>query len=212
MTNAVLAKLRAFVAGTPVEECELCAQTISVEHEHLLEPEARRVFCACGACAQLVAEEPREDQRKSARYLRVERRAARLPELDFDDAIWAELSIPVGLAFFTTRSRTGEVVATFPGRAGLIESFVPLKAYSELERRFPVLKEIAPDIEALLVRRTLRHQDYFRVSIDHCYELSGLLRGSDAPLSTPELAVVQTFFTTLGDHADQRRHSRRPGS
>ena len=211
MTNAVLAKLRAFVAGTPVEECELCAQTISVEHEHLLEPEARRVFCACGACAQQVVEEPR-DERKSARYLRVQRGAARLTELDFDDAIWAELSIPVGLAFFTMRSRTGEVVATFPGRAGLIEAFVPLRAYSELERRFPVLKGIAPDVEALLVRRTLRHQDYFRVSIDHCYELVGLLRGSDAPLSTPELAVVQTFFTGLDDQADPRRHSRRPGS
>ncbi len=211
MTNAVLAKLRAFVAGTPVEECELCAQTISVEHEHLLEPEARRVFCACCACAQQVVEEPREE-RKSARYLRVQRGAVRLAELDFDDAIWAELSIPVGLAFFTTRSRTGEVVATFPGRAGLIEAFVPLKAYSELERRFPVLKGIAPDVEALLVRRTLRHQDYFRVSIDHCYELSGLLRGSDAPLSTPELAVVQSFFAGLDDQADPRRHSRRPGS
>lgn len=214
MTNAVLAKLRAFVAGTPVEECELCAQTISVEHAHLLAPDARRVFRACGACAQAIAEEQREeqrDERKSARYLRVERRAQRLLELDFDDAVWAELSIPVGLAFFTTRSRTGEVVATFPGRAGLIEAFVPLKAFSDLERRFPVLKGIAPDVEALLVRRTLRHQDYFRVSIDHCYELAGLLRGSDAPLSTPELAVVQAFFTSLDDH-DQRRHSRRPAS
>jgi len=210
MTNAVLAKLRAFVAGTPVEACELCAQVITAEHEHLLEPEARRVFCACGACARLERGEV-EDHRR-ARFLRVERRALRLPELDLDDAAWAELGIPAGLAFFTMRSRTGEVVATFPGRAGLIEAFVPLKAYSDLERRFPVLRGIAPDVEALLVRRTLRHQDYFRVSIDHCYELVGLLRGSDAPLSTPELAVVQTFFAALDQQADQRRHSRRPGS
>jgi len=209
MTNAVLAKLRAFVSGTPVEECELCAEAISAEHEHLLEPDARRVFCACGACAQLFVEEHRQ---KGARYLRVDRRASRLAELEFDDGVWAELSVPVGLAFFTMRSRTGEVVATFPGRAGLIESFVPLKAYSELERRFPVLKGILPDVEALLVRRSLRHQDYFRVSIDHCYELAGLLRGADAPLSSPELAVVQAFFTRLDDQADQRRHSRRPGS
>ncbi|MES1187441.1 MAG: DUF5947 family protein [Myxococcales bacterium] len=209
MTNAVLAKLRAFVSGTPIEECELCAQAISAEHEHLLEPDARRVFCACGVCAQLFIEEPRQ---KGARYLRVDRRASRLAELEFDDAVWAELSVPVGLAFFTMRSRTGEVVATFPGRAGLIESFVPLKAYSELERRFPVLRGILPDVEALLVRRSLRHQDYFRVSIDHCYELAGLLRGADAPLSSPELAVVQAFFARLDDQADQRRHSRRPGS
>lgn len=209
MTNAVLAKLRAFVAGTPVEECELCAQAISVEHEHLLEPDARRVFCACGPCARLFIE---EHQQKGARYLRVDRRASRLLELEFDDAVWAELSVPVGLAFFTMRSRTGEVVATFPGRAGLIESFVPLRAYSELERRFPVLKGILPDVEALLVRRSLRHQDYFRVSIDHCYELAGVLRGADAPLSSPELAAVQAFFNRLDDQADQRRHSRRPGS
>jgi hypothetical protein len=38
------------------------------------------------------------------------------------------------------------------------------------------------------------------------------LRGADAPLSSPELAVVQNFFNRLDDQADQRRHSRRPGS
>jgi Family of unknown function (DUF5947) len=208
MTNAVLALFRAFVAGAPVEACELCAEVIAVEHEHLLEPDARRVFCACAACARLLAEEQKQ---RGARYLRVERRALRLLELELDDAVWAELGVPVGLAFFTMRSRTGEVVATFPGRAGLIESFVPLKAYSELERRFPTLTGILPDVEALLVRRSLRRQDYFRVSIDHCFELAGLLRSSDAPLSSPELAVVQTFFARLDDQADQRRHSRRPG-
>jgi hypothetical protein len=185
----VLAKLRALVTGTSGEACELCAEAISAEHEHLLEPDARRVFCACLACAQLLAQ---EQQRQGARYLRIEHRAARLQDLDIDDDTWTELSVPVGLAFFTTKSRTGEVVATFPGRAGLIESFVPLKAWSDLERRFPILKGILPDVEALLVRRTLRHQDYLQVSIDHCYELSGLLRSSEAPLSAP------------------RRHSRRP--
>jgi hypothetical protein len=131
-------------------------------------------------------------------------------ELDIDDPTWAELGVPVGLAFFTVRSRTGEVVATFPGRAGIIESFVPLRVWSELERRFPLLKGILPDVEALLVRRTSRHQDYFQVSLDHCYELSGLLRASDAPLSSPELAVVHGFFTRLDEQTGQRRHSRRP--
>jgi hypothetical protein len=209
MPNAVLAKLRAFVTGTPVEECELCAESISVEHEHLLEPDARRVFCACQACAALFVQ---EQQRQGARYLRVQRRSARLHELDIDDAVWADLGVPVGLAFFTMRSRTAEVVATFPGRAGIIESFVPLKTWSVLERRYPVLKGILPDVEALLVRRTSRHQDYFQASIDHCYELAGLLRGADAPLSSPELAVVHSFFTRLDEQAGHRRHSRRPGA
>jgi len=205
----VLAKLRAMVTGVPVEECELCAESISVEHAHLLEQDARRVFCACQACAALFSQ---EQQRQGARYLRVERRAARLHELDIDDSAWADLGVPVGLAFFSARARTGEVVATFPGRAGIIESFVPLKAWRELERRFPLLKNIQPDVEALLARRTARHQDYFQVSIDHCYELSGLLRSADAPLSSPELAAVHGFFTRLDEQAGQTRHSRRPGA
>ncbi len=209
MTNAVLARLRAFVTGTPLEECELCAQAISLEHEHLLEPEARRVFCACPACAALFAQ---EQQRQGARYLRVRRRAARLSEVDIDDGTWVELGVPVGLAFFTTRSRTGEVVATFPGRAGIIETFVPLKAWSELEQRHPAIKSVLPDVEALLVRRTLRQRDYYQVSIDHCYELSGLLRAADAPLSSPELAVVQSYFARLDEQAGQHRHSRRPSA
>jgi len=211
MTNAVLAKLRAFVTGSPIEECELCAESISVDHEHLLEPDARRVFCACRACASLFSQ---EQQRQGARYLRVQRRAARLPEVEIDDAAWADLGVPVGLAFFTMRSRTAEVVATFPGRAGIIESFVPLRAWSELERRFPVIKGILPDVEAFLVRRTSRHQDYFQVSVDHCYELSSLLREADAPMSSPELSVVQNFFVRLDEqtHGGQSRHSKRPGA
>jgi hypothetical protein len=208
MTHAVLAKLRAFVTGVPVEECELYAASISVEHEHLLEPDARRVFCACQACAALLAQ---EQERPRARYLRVERRASRLRELDIDDAVWADMGVPVGLAFFSVRARTGEIVATFPGRAGMIESLVPLKAWSELERRYPLLRGIRPDVEALLARRSARHQDYFQVSIDHCYELSGLLRGPESPLSPPELALVPGFFSRLDEQAGQRRHSRRPG-
>jgi hypothetical protein len=208
MPNAVLAKLRALVTGRPVEECELCARTISAEHEHVLEADARRVFCACQSCAKVFAE---EQPRRGARYLRVERRATRLSELELGDVAWADMGIPAGLAFFTVRSRTAEVVATFPGRAGLIEAFVPSKAWTELERRFPVVREIRPEVEALLVRRTLRHHDYFHVSVDHCYELAGLLRDSEALPSPAELPLVQAFFTRLDEQTDQRRHSRRPG-
>ena len=207
MTNAVLAKLRAFVTGTPVVECELCAQSITAEHQHLLQQDARRVFCACEACVSTFAHDP---PRPGPRYLRVERRAARLHAVEIDDLSWAELGIAGGLAFFTTRSRTGEVVATFPGRAGIIETFVPLRAWSELERRFPALKGILPDVEALLVRRSVRHHDYFQVSIDHCYELSSLLRTSEVPLTAPDLSAVQSFFSQLEQRTSQKRHSRRP--
>jgi Family of unknown function (DUF5947) len=194
MTNAVLAKLRALVTGASVEECQLCAQVLTGEHEHLLEVEARRLHCACLSCARALGHDPCP---RAARYLRVQRRAARLSGVLIDDARWAELRVPVGLAFFTTRSRTGEVIATFPGRSGIIESFVPLKAWSALEQQFPVLKGVQPDVEALLVRRTSRHHDYFQVSADLCFELAELLRGVASTASSGELRVVQRFFERL---------------
>lgn len=207
MTSAVLGKLRALVTGTKVEECELCAESIGSEHSHLLETGARRVLCACEECAGLFL---REEHRPSARYLKVERRAARLSDVDIDDEIWADLGVPVGLAFFTTRSPSAEVVATFPGRSGIIEAFVPLRAWSALERRFSVLRRMQPEVEALLVRRSSRHRDYFLVSIDHGYELCGLLRGSEATTTSPELATVQRFFERLDEQTGRRSHSRRP--
>lgn len=208
MTNAVLAKLRAFVTGASIEECELCAGSIAHEHEHVLEPDARRVFCACKACAELFVQ---EQERQAPRYLRVERRAARLPGMDIDDAIWSELGVPIGLAFFTVRSRTGEVVATYPGKSSIVETFVPLRAWSELERRFPVLQRLLPEVEALLVRRTSRHRDSFQVSIDHCFELASLLRQADT-FPSPEASLVQSFFVRLDEQTAQRRHSRRPSA
>jgi hypothetical protein len=205
MTNAVLAKLRALMTGAVASECELCACSMPTEHAHLLELEARRLVRACPDCASLHA---REQQRQGPRFLRVERRAVRVPELDFDDYTWADLGVTATLAYFTARHRTGEVVATFPGRAGLIESFVPLRVWGELERRHPVLKAILPEVEALLVRRTSRHRDAFRVSIDHCYELSSLLRSAEAPSAHPDAASVQAFFTRL--ESAPSRPSHRP--
>jgi hypothetical protein len=207
MSHAVLRKLRAFVLGSPVVECELCAGDVTAEHEHLLEPDARRVYCACEACAR-AANAPAT----GARYLRVERRAVRLGDIDIDDVAWSSLGVASELAFFTTSSRTREVVATSPGRAGLVESLVPLRAWARLEARFPALVKITPDVEALLVRRTSRHRDYFHVSIDRCYELTELVRAFPSSSAWGELSAVQNLFESFERLTNPRRHSRRPGS
>jgi hypothetical protein len=206
MPQAVLRKLRAFVLGSPIEECELCASAVSAEHEHLLEPDARRVYCACETCAHAAS-----TPSAGARYLRVERRAVRLDDIDIDDVTWSSLGVASGLGFFTTSSRTREVVATFPGRAGLVESFVPLRAWTRLEARFPALVKIEPDVEALLVRRTSRHRDYFHVSIDRCYELTELIRAFPTNSAWEELSTVQNLFDSFERLTNPKRHSRRPG-
>lgn len=205
MPSAMLAKLRALVTGAPNEECELCSRVIAEDHEHLLEPDARRVLCACAACA---ARHSPGAPRSSARYLKVESRVSSLDEVQIDEVAWAELQVPASVGFFAVRSRTGEVVATFPGRAAMIETFVPLKAWGALERQFPVLKSLLPDIEGLLFRRTARHRRFLRASIDHCYELSSLLRESESPCAAQDAPVVQVFFDRL-ERSTGRAHGSR---
>jgi hypothetical protein len=74
----------------------------------------------------------------------------------------------VDLAFLVHRSTIGRIVALYPSPAGLVEAGVELM--------HPLLADLRPDVEALLVNRTAGRRDYYLVSIDECYRLVGLLR------------------------------------
>ena len=67
-------------------------------------------------------------------------------------------------------------VAIYPSPAGPTESLLSLEAWNDLAERNPVLAELEPDVEALLVNRTQGAREYYRVSIDRCYALVGLIR------------------------------------
>ena len=51
-----------------------------------------------------------------------------------------------------------------------------LDAWQALADDNPVLRELEPDVEALLVNRVGESRDYYRVGIDECYQLVGLIR------------------------------------
>ena len=78
------------------------------------------------------------------------------------DALWESLHIPINLAFFFQHSAAGKVAALYPSPGGAIETLVPLDTWPELVTRNPVLGELAPDVEALLVDRVGNHRDYYR--------------------------------------------------
>jgi uncharacterized protein DUF5947 len=170
--SAGLAALRRFVRRPAAAEevCELCGAAIPAGHEHLADPVRRELKCACGACAILFPGSER------ARFVRVRPHAELLPGFHLDDQQWDALRIPVGLAFFFRSSVAGRVVAFYPSPAGATESLVQLDAWSAVEHDNPVLDGLEPDAEALLVHRVGAARDHYRVSIDHCYRLVGLVR------------------------------------
>jgi hypothetical protein len=90
-------------------------------------------------------------------------------------------------------------IAIYPSPAGPTESLLGLDAWSRLVETNRVLAELEPDVEALLVNRTNGAREYYRVSIDRCYALVGLIRTQWRGLSggSEVWTAVQDFFTAL---------------
>jgi hypothetical protein len=193
------AVLRRFARKRPAgERCELCAADLTADHEHLVEPAGRRLLCCCPACALLFS------GRQGTRYRRVPRRVQALPDFRMTDGQWDDLHIPISLAFFFHSSVAGRVVAAYPSPAGAVESLLPLEAWRQLEQENLTLRELEPDVEALLVNRVGTARAAYRVPIDKCYELVGLIRTHWRGLSGgAELwQAIGQFFTGLESHAD----------
>jgi hypothetical protein len=53
---------------------------------------------------------------------------------------------------------------------------LPLETWQDLAAQNPLLLEFEHDVEALLVNRVGSARDHYRVPIDECYKLVGLLR------------------------------------
>lgn len=165
-----------------VERCDMCGRELANEHDHLMEPAERRLSCVCRACAVLFSGET------GARYRRVPRRVRQLADFRLTDGQWDALRLPINLAFFLRSTPLERVVAAYPSPAGATESTLSLEAWEELERENPILSDMEPDVEALLVNRVGRARgaaepEYYLVPIDQCYKLVGLIRTKWSGLS-----------------------------
>jgi hypothetical protein len=154
------------------ERCDLCGEPIPSEHRHLIDLRSRELMCACTACRILFE----QDAAGGGHFRLVSDRRLRLEGFELDDVTWANLRLPVDLAFFFFRSDVGRVVAYYPSPAGPTESLLDLEAWEELEAEYPVLGTLEPDVEALLVNRTRGARQYLIVPIDACYRLVALMR------------------------------------
>lgn len=176
-----------------VERCELCSLELPPEHQHLIEPATRQLVCACEACALLF------DHGGEIKYRRVPREGRHLPNFRLRDAEWHSLSIPIGLAFFFHSSPAGRVVAIYPSPAGPTESLLEFDAWDQIVADNPVLKDMQPDAEALLVNRVGEAREYYLAPIDECYKLVGLIRIYWRGLSggTDVWREIEKFFVAL---------------
>jgi hypothetical protein len=167
-----LAKKTAAEQEAELERCELRSEPIGPEHRHLLDLRNRELMCACLACTVLFD----RGAAGGGHYRLVPDRRLLLLDFALDEPTWANLRIPVEMAFFFRSSEAERVVAYYPSPAGATESLLGLEAWEELEAANPVLGSLEPDVEALLVNRARGARQHFVVPIDDPYRLVALIR------------------------------------
>ncbi len=177
---AAINKLRAFARPTgssaAAEWCDVCGAAVGPEHAHLVSPGALELWCACLAC---VASPP-------PGRLAVPRRVARV-DAGRAAVAWEALGLPVGLGFVLAASAPDRRwIARLPGVAGA--TLAELSEDADGVLRDVVPSGLRPDVEALLVDRA--RGVAFVVSIDRCFELTGILRAR---------GEVEPFFTALAE-------------
>jgi Family of unknown function (DUF5947) len=167
-----LAEGRRQPAPEPEERCDLCGAPLPGAHRHLADLDSQQLLCACRPCSLLF------DRRGAGGgHLRlVPERRVRLDRFELTPAAWAELRIPVDMAFFFRSSRAARVLAFYPSPMGATESRLELSNWTELERMNPILGAMEDDVEALLVNRARGSDRQWLVPIDDCYRLVALIR------------------------------------
>lgn len=189
-----LTALRRFVRPRAARErCELCDAGLADAHDHLVELATGKLTCACVACAILFSGQA------VVKYRRVPRRVQSLPDFRLSDETWDSLQLPINLAFFVRSTAAGRVVALFPSPAGATESLLTLESWQGLVDENPVLAGFEPDVEALLVNRMHGTRATYRVGVDACYQLVGLIRTHWRGLSggTAAWDEIRRFFDDL---------------
>jgi len=141
------------------------------------------------------------------KYRVIPRRYLVLQDFHMTDEQWDELMIPVNMVYMFRSTTAKRVVAFYPSPAGTMESLLSLESWDTLSSNNPILNDLEPDVEALLINRVREAREYYIVPIDACYRLVGLIRISWRGLSGGEEVwnAIAQFF------ADLRAKSRPAG-
>ena len=130
--NSTVRALRRLATDRPPpvpagERCEMCAESIAEQHQHVVDVEARQLMCVCRGCYLLFIEPD-----AALRYRAVPQRYTAFPEFTLSQGEWDGLEFPVGLVFLFRSSTAGRTVAFYPGPAGATESELPLQNWQAI--------------------------------------------------------------------------------
>ena len=103
-------------------------------------------------------------------------RVEALRDFRISDAEWQALGLPVEMAWLFHSTPVGRPIAVHPGPAGATQSLVAPEAWKALVARTRSWRRSRPMSRRCYVNRTGGRRGYYRVPIDRCFELVGLIR------------------------------------
>jgi hypothetical protein len=165
-----LAKPKPPQPASPEERCDLCTTTVPSDHRHMLNLYERQIVCVCESCWAL--------RSGDAEFRPTGTRTLWLDGFQLPEELWAQFRIPIGLAFFMHSSVTNCIVAMYPSPAGATESELHFETWDRLAGMNPVLRDLEPDAEALIVNRMSEPPAYAIAPIDRCYMLVGIVKAA----------------------------------
>jgi len=173
------------------ERCDMCGLAVPEPHRHVLNEQQGELMCTCRACTLLF----QRDAAGRGHYRLVPETRRRLPELAPKD-----VGVPVGLVFLVPHS-DGTVTANYPSPMGATQHQVEPELWAGLRRRSPMLGEMTPEVQALLLHTARGAKEHWLVPIDDCYRLVALIRREWRGLSGGSTVwpAIQRFFAELAE-------------
>jgi hypothetical protein len=173
------------------ERCDLCGTTVPADHRHMLNLYERQIICTCEACWGLRSGDPE--------FRPTGNRTLWLEGFELPEEIWAQFRIPIGLAFFMHSSVTNCIVALYPSPAGATESELHFETWKRLADMNPVLRDLEPDAEGLIVNRMAEPAEFAIAPIDRCYMLVGVVKAAWEGISGGAAVehAIQGYFDEL---------------
>lgn len=177
------------------ERCQMCSTPLPDEHRHVLDLAGHDVLCACDACALLFA----QGGANQGKYRLIPRRVLVLEKFQMTEEQWSDLLLPVNMVYLFQSSETGQIRAFYPSPAGAMESLLDPENWQALLQVNPILNDLEPDVETLLINRVEQAREYYLAPIDACYRLVGLLRKHWKGLSGGQEVweAIANFFAEL---------------